>query len=70
MQRGSRSTLRELALGASTIAMLVWSLRNPSQGIPVLIALVSVPVLAVFVKAGVEGALVLLDDRLDRGRRR
>lgn len=70
MQRGSRSILRELALGASTIAVLVWSLRNPSQGIPVLIALVSVPVLAVFVKAAVEGALVLLDDRLDRGRTR
>jgi len=64
-----RSTVRELALGASTIAMLVWSLRNPSQGIPVLVALVSVPVLAVFVKAGVEGALVLLDDRLDRRRK-
>jgi len=70
VQRGSRGRLRELVLGASTMAMLVWSLRNPSQGIPVLIALVSVPVLAVFVKAGVEGALVLLDDRLDRGRRR
>lgn len=70
MRRGLPNAMREVALGTSVIAMLVWSLRNPSEGLPVLAALVSVPVLAVFVKAGVEGALILLDDRLDRGRKR
>jgi hypothetical protein len=70
MRRGSRNTRRDLVLGASVLAILAWCLRNPSQGLPVLIALVSVPLVAVFVKAGVEGALILLDDRWDRGRER
>ena len=70
MQRGILGAVREVVLGASLVALLAWCVRNPSQGLPVLLALVIVPVLAVVVKAAVEGALILLDDQWDRGRDR
>ncbi len=70
MRSGMLDVARDLVLGGSVLAMLVWCVQHPAQGLPVLGALVSVPVLAVFVKAGVEVALILLDDRWARGRKR
>jgi hypothetical protein len=70
MERGLLDTIREIVLAMSVFAMVVWCVRSPSLGVPVLVALVSVPVLAVFVKAGVESALILLDQGLSRRRER
>jgi len=69
MRRGLFETIREIVLGVSVLAMVAWCVRSPALGLPIVAALVCVPVLAVLVKAGVESALILLDQGLG-GRRR
>jgi hypothetical protein len=63
-------TVRIVALTTLVVGVAAWCATDLKQGLTVLLMVVIVPPLTLLVKTVVEGALVLIDDRLHAGESR
>ena len=61
--------VRLVVLATMLVGVAAWCAVDLRQGLTILLMIVTVPPLTLLVKMVVEGALVLIDDRLDPGER-